>query len=248
MAKRTRSPNFPGLSLSEAIKRADELYQREKKAPVPATNAVEAWGYTGLHGVSLRIIGALRQYGLLDVEGDDVRVSDRAMQILFPENPETKLRALRKASRGPRIFSELLDEYGDSLPSDASLKSVLINKKGLTDTAADRFIQAFRETLKVAKADDNAYSFSKGAQDEAPKKETQVDPEKSTYNQQPVVGKWNKSYTCPVSDATTAVITITGEKPTQEELDILWDYIEILKRTIRVEKAGQTKEENNNFD
>lgn len=155
--KRSRSPNFPAFGLKEAIAKVEKLYEKEGKSRTDPTTAVKAWDFGSLNGASLRVLGALRQYGLVEDVQDDLKVSDAAITIIHGEELD-RLSALRAAAKQPRIFSELLQEYGADLPSDESLKARLLTKMNFgSPEAAQQCIQAFRETIEVAKLLDNDY-------------------------------------------------------------------------------------------
>jgi hypothetical protein len=148
---RARSPNFPAFGLKEAIDKVAKVFEREGKARIAPVSIVKSWEYGSLNGASLRALGALRQYGLLDDVQDDLKVSDLAIKILHGEEQD-RVASLRVAAKMPRIFSELLQEYGEDIPSDESIKARLITKMGFNGPeAAVRCVQAFRDTIAFAK-------------------------------------------------------------------------------------------------
>src|SRR5690348_2777359 len=109
-----RSPNFPQLSLPDAIDAIRSIYQREGRSKMPRLSAVKPLGYSSMNGRSLRVLGALRAYNLLDGRGDDVRVSDDAITILnAPEGSPERKDALVRAFEGPAAFA-LLRSKGDA--------------------------------------------------------------------------------------------------------------------------------------
>ncbi len=235
--KRSRSPNFPAFGLKEAVAKVEKLYEKEGKSRTDPATAVKAWGYGSLNGASLRVLGALRQYGLVEDVQDDLRVSDAAITIIHGEELD-RLSALRAAAKQPRIFSELLQEYGTELPSDESLKSRLLTKMNFNSPeAAQQCIQAFRETIDVAKLLDNAYinaekEAEKKAKEQAGKilddplasffglqqqrKDKDMQPEN---RQQPFIKVWS------LSRGTTAKLEINGipSKDDQEFLKLCLD-------------------------
>ena len=64
---RMRSPNFPSLSLEEAVDFAKGIWDKNRKALIPREAAAKDLGYTGLTGRSMSVLGALNQYGLVEV-------------------------------------------------------------------------------------------------------------------------------------------------------------------------------------
>jgi hypothetical protein len=150
MAK--RGPGYPMFGLATAIERARQLYDQDGSAQTSPEVAVKAWGYGGLNGASLRVLAALRQYGLLEGAGDAVKLTHRALTILL-EPPESRERAIaiNEAVLSPDVFAAILAEYKDDLPSDAALVSFLVRKQSFQERPAQTLVEAFRESVALAK-------------------------------------------------------------------------------------------------
>lgn len=156
-----RGRSYPAIGLPDAIERARELYDQDDRALTTPEAAVGAWGYTSLNGASLRVLSALRQYGLVADVGDKIKLSDRALAIIVePEDSPERAKAIREAAKEPTVFQELLDANPDGLPSDAALKSVLVRDDafGFKSGPADKLISALRESLALAGTDGRSYS------------------------------------------------------------------------------------------
>lgn len=146
-ASRTRSPNYPAISLVEAINRAKLVYDREHTHKTSAEVVAVAIGYTGLNGTSRSMISALKKYGLLISEGDGLKVSSDAVDIFeLPASDPLSMAARTTAAFRPPLFAELKETYGDRLPSDASLRHMLI-KKGFNPRMALEVIQIYKDTI-----------------------------------------------------------------------------------------------------
>lgn len=152
MAGKNRSKNYPSMSLGEAIGKARKLYETDGRATVGKDTAVQAWGYTGLNGASLRALGALNQYGLLDYPAPRaVRLSEVALLILLePEDSPQRAAAIREAARRPPVFGQIYQQYPDGLPGEASLTSWLVRAQGFTEAAAKDLIAALHDTETLA--------------------------------------------------------------------------------------------------
>lgn len=149
MGRKSRSPNYPRLSLAGAIEQVDRVYKKERTHKTSKEAVAEALGYTSLNGASMAKIGTLKQYGLLEEDTDGMRVSQDAVAlIMLPEGDPERVTALQKVAFTPRLFSELRDEYGETLPSDVSLRYALI-KRGFGEKAANDVIRAYRDTLEL---------------------------------------------------------------------------------------------------
>jgi hypothetical protein len=155
---RIRSPNYPAISLAEAIKRIEQLHARERQHPAARDVILKGMGYGGVHGTSLGALSAAIKYGLLEQKGkgEDYRISDRAVAILHPHNPQEKAEALRAAARAPALFGELLDHFKGDIFSDDNLRAYLV-RRGFSQTSLPGVIQAFRDTMELVTPVDKAY-------------------------------------------------------------------------------------------
>lgn len=163
MAKRSRlrSPAYPAVNLEQAIGHAQTIYNEERRSLVPVQVALDHLGYGESSSNGMRIIAALKQFGLMAEEGkkDDrqVQLSSRALDILIAPSDDSpdRLRAIRDASLAPTIHQELWDEHDGDLPSDATLRANLVRNRDFNDNSVDRFIREFRDTIAFADLAEN---------------------------------------------------------------------------------------------
>lgn len=148
MEKRIRSPNYPALSLPEAIARVTNLYRELHTHGAPRENVAKAMGYNTLNGASATAISALNKYGLLEGGGDKLKVSDRALRILHPHSPEEKAEAVREAAREPQLFNELAERFPGGLHNEGLVRNYLI-RAGFAPSAVPAVIAAYRETSEL---------------------------------------------------------------------------------------------------
>src|SRR5436190_1053259 len=86
-----RSPNFPAISLGEAVAKAKVLYDHDRRASTSVKTVLKHFGFSeNLSGSAARVISALRQFGLLDEIGGNYRVSDAAYRILTLSEQSTE--------------------------------------------------------------------------------------------------------------------------------------------------------------
>jgi hypothetical protein len=155
---RIRSPNYPALSLPEAIDGVTKIHTAEQHLAAPKEVVAKHLGYTSFHGLAGRIVSAVEKYGLLEeVNGDKVKVSPLAMSILFPATPEEKQKALNEAAFKPPLFAAIRDEWQGSRPSDENLRVYLVRKKFASD-ALDRVIEVYKATMDLVTSDSGAYN------------------------------------------------------------------------------------------
>ncbi|MCH7889635.1 MAG: hypothetical protein IIA00_10225 [Proteobacteria bacterium] len=155
---RPRSPNYPAISLPEAIERLHKLFKRAQRQTITREQAAEAMGYDGLHGGSLGALSALLKFGLLEKGANGVRVSDRGIAIIAPEDDEERNLAFADAAFSPSLFKELTERFLGGMPSDEKLRSYLI-RKNFSSSALDRVIRSYRETMELVSDEGPGYTF-----------------------------------------------------------------------------------------
>lgn len=148
MAK-VRSPNYPSMPLDTAIEAVRPVYDAEHRNKMSRAVLARHMGYTSLNGRALTKIGAVRAYGLLDGSGDELRVSDDAVDALMaPGGSATRSEALLRIALRPALFQELRKQFPDRLPSLENVKFALI-KRHFTEDAAEKAATAFLSTMSL---------------------------------------------------------------------------------------------------
>lgn len=157
MAK-ARSPEYPSISLKEAIDRVKMVYDKDYQNRVPRKVVAEHMGYKGLSGASLPILSALMKYGLLEGRGDETRVSDLAVKLLAhePGTPD-RIEAVWQASKMPELFAEIDKRFPDGKASDSAIRSYLLTSKFIPG-AADAAIRAYRDTKQLVAVEAEGYT------------------------------------------------------------------------------------------
>lgn len=167
---RVRSPNFPAISLPEAIDRIVKIYAKEQTIPATRDTIAEHLGYSGMNGASLKVVSALLKYGLLEEAKDKhLKVSDLAMAIMHPASDQEKTDALRQAAEGPALFQKLNTQFEGRRPSDTNLRSWLL-RNGFGASAVDSVISAYSETMDLVGGVADVYNApeAKAGNDTAP--------------------------------------------------------------------------------
>ena len=146
---RVRSPNYPQISLPDAIKKVGQVFSRENRHPAPKEVVVKHLGYGGVNGASLGALSALLKYGLLSEKDGSYQVTDRALAILHPKDQAEKQEAVVAAARSPALFADLGDQFKGDPPSDDNLRSYLV-RRGFSPSSLSNVIRSYRETIEVA--------------------------------------------------------------------------------------------------
>src|ERR1700689_2377040 len=115
--RKGRSPNYPQLSVSEAVEKVRAIFVAEHYHPATRDVVAADMGYQSLNGTSLTAIGALRHYGLLENDGDKLRVTDDAVALVELSREDTAWgQAFLNVAFRPPLFAEMAREFGDTLP------------------------------------------------------------------------------------------------------------------------------------
>jgi|GEM_PF-5187724 len=152
-ASRKRSPNYPGISLQQAISLVAKLIAADGKAGAPELIAYRHMGFNVDSGARRAAASALKKFGLIEMAGEKIVPTEAAVTIVrFPEEHPRRRAALRAAALTPTIYKEVLDVYSGQgeLPSDASLRAEIEADWDFNPNVIQTFIEAFRDTLTCA--------------------------------------------------------------------------------------------------
>ncbi len=147
MDKRHRSPSYPQMSIKEAVDRVGMLHKAIGSHATSRDVIAKGLGYSSVSGTSATAIGNLYKYGLLDGRGEEIRVSDRAMQILHPHSDAERKEALRAAALEPELFRDLAQRFPGNLPNDEILRNYLVRNK-FAPQAVEATVLAYKETIE----------------------------------------------------------------------------------------------------
>jgi len=150
--QRERSPNYPTLGLPEAIKRAMDIYSKERRNSMMLLLAAQRIGYSSLSGPARSTLSTLRKYGLLtDAGNGEVKLTEDAVAIaVYKEGSAEREAAIRRCALKPDLIREVLKDHPEPV-SDENLKAKLIMQKGFTESAAETFVKALNSTIALAK-------------------------------------------------------------------------------------------------
>jgi hypothetical protein len=175
--RRGRSPNCPGISLTDALQRARKIYEEEHTHPTDRLVIAKDLGYAGISGASATMMGALRQYGILEDAGNGMRISPDAVTAFeAPADSPEKIEALERMAFAPALFAELRAEFPGRLPGEVNLRHLLI-KKGFLPKQADDVSQAYRENFDLFGNHNTRYN---GEQEQAEMQGAEVPTETRT--------------------------------------------------------------------
>ncbi|HET6435624.1 MAG TPA: hypothetical protein VFG18_07970 [Xanthomonadaceae bacterium] len=152
MTKIVRSPRAPSFSLEESVKNALAIYDGNGKHSIPTEVAAKALGYSGANnGSAARALASMKSFGLLEANNKgDVSVSADVEGYQYAPDDQHRQDLLIRWLLNPKVYSELLNEYQDRLPSDQAIRYKLI-KMGFLPAAAEECLKNFRASVDFAR-------------------------------------------------------------------------------------------------
>lgn len=146
---RTRSPGYPSLPLTQAIELTKQLHAHDRTNPIDREAAAKNIGYSGITGASAKALADLAHYGLVERAGKgSLRVSQLAVDILYPVSAADRARALEAAATSPDLFSEIRAQFPDGIPSENALRGYLMRKSFAT-AAIPYVVKSYTETARL---------------------------------------------------------------------------------------------------
>ena len=159
-SKGVRGPSYPSMSIEEAIGKALQFWNAEKRNSAPVEVAAKNWGYSSTSSSGKVVIAALLHFGLLEDAGAGatrtVKLTGRALDIILDEVSDSprRMQALQDAVREPKIHMDIMNKWpAHELPSDQTLRFYLLREKTFNEGAIDAFIKDFRASISYAKLD-----------------------------------------------------------------------------------------------
>jgi len=175
---------------------------------------------------------------------NEVRVTQRAVEILFPDNESSRAAALREAANEPELFQRVMDRFTDGIPSEAALEAFLI-RQGFTYTAIPPATRAFRETFLFLENEIGSESYQ---QERAPVIQSQ--PNQQVDKHAPMTASHHAPFTHahgggkPTSDGGPDLrfaqrkIWLSGVITTRAEAEEFIATINALKAMLKAEEAS----------
>lgn len=150
---RPRSPSYPSQPLQRCVDLVSLIFKEDRTNPIDRETAVKHMGYAGLSGSSDKTLATLAQYGLLEKAGTgEVQVSQLAVSILHPDEPEERQEALRNSINSPSLFRQIGERFNDGVPSKAALESWLV-REGYQNRAISPITRSYLDSMRYIEAE-----------------------------------------------------------------------------------------------
>lgn len=239
MGQRHRSPAYPALTINDAVSRTHALFLKEGKHAALASTAVRHWGYKAKSSGGLKVIAALKAYGLLVDEGSGVhrkvQLTADGLSIVRDERDVSPERGqlIAKAAFRPKIISEMWERFGAELPSEDTVKHFLVVEHDYNPNAVSDIIRAYQGAASHRKQQEE-----KPFAEEPPVVETNMSITPFTTQSGGQVRMRQDTFTL---EEGTVILHWPG-RLSRESYDDLKDWLEIMGR--KMERAvSQEKDE-----
>jgi len=234
--KAVRSPGYPMISLEEAVNKINILWEKEKSNPIPKEAALKYLGYTTTKGYSARILSAMKQFGLISEENDDIKLTQDAIDLaIYNPSSEDYKRLLIKIALYPISYIKIYNEYNGNIPSDETLKIKLIRDYNFNANKVQKFISTFKETINFAKLSagneelkDAKKDIKENLQKEIQKMDSQQTNIKKSYFPIPG-GELEKSFVLRLKNENQVIISFHKFPVEDTDLQRIKDYIDLQK-------------------
>ncbi len=149
--KHTAARGYPGIDLEKAIELARLLYERERRQPTPVEVVIEQhWGMSSTSSTARLSLAALKKFGLLESEGAEVHLTDRALDVLNPnpDDPKRSQEALRAAALDPPLHRELWEKHRGK--TEQSISWYLDRQRNFSPAAIKEALRNYQRSLAFA--------------------------------------------------------------------------------------------------
>ncbi|WP_426419214.1 hypothetical protein [Bradyrhizobium genosp. A] len=156
MAK-VRSPNYPMLDLGAALQAARKAYANDHRNKMSRIVLAKHLGHDSLSGPALGKIGALRAYGLIDGNADEIRITNEAVHALeAPEGSAERAAAISQLALRPKLFQDIRKDFPGAVSPD-NLRFWLI-KRDFVPEAAEKAAKTYLATMRLVDGGTQAYN------------------------------------------------------------------------------------------
>jgi hypothetical protein len=151
-ASRPRSPNYPLITLERALGVAETVYAEEKRFIVPMATVCSRAGLGGgKSGTAIRILSALKKYGIFEEREGVFHMTEAAKNyVLAPTNPDLRLSIRREMARQYEEVTQVLTHFPNGLPDDEPLNRYFVVERGFTPSGASEFTGIIKEIVSFA--------------------------------------------------------------------------------------------------
>jgi len=173
---KTRSPNYPAVTLERALKITQAFIEKYGKSSVAWEAAIKGLDYSPKSSAGMQAMASLVYYGLLKIEGKGnerrITTTDFANKIILDTRSVSLERdnLIKNAAMNPSIIKRIMETYNGLLPNDDGALDYDLKFKFHFNPATSReFIEILRKNIEYAKLygndimpDENAHNEEAG--------------------------------------------------------------------------------------
>lgn len=153
--QRVRSPSYPYINLETAVDKLQTMYDFTHKTPVMVATMLPHWGFeTGKSANGMKLIAALKSFGLIDTSGKKdqrkIEITDTGFKIINLEmGSESRNQLIKECALKPEMYQYMWNYY-EELPHFEAIKSHLVVDKRFNGTAVKGFLNDYKRTIEYA--------------------------------------------------------------------------------------------------
>jgi hypothetical protein len=150
-ARKSKSPPIPSRTLKDAVEDVKKLYKTYTHGSFSKAELASTLGVSATSGPFAGKYFTLREYGLLEGTGDNLKVSKSFIDINRAQSgsPAFKHAALEAIKRSD-VFTELLTEWKTKLPPKEAVANRLEHQKRFNPNRARAAATVLEESLRFA--------------------------------------------------------------------------------------------------
>lgn len=151
--KRKKSPSatYPRHAVDKALRIPQALLEKNAGKECTVKESAEFLGVGAAGPYTVEVASGIK-YGFLSRPSPGkIIVTERAKQVLRPQEPQDKLNGLRAAVLEAPVFSDVYGHYrGENLPDTEFFRNALVDKFKVPDDKVSEFREVFLESLRAA--------------------------------------------------------------------------------------------------
>src|SRR5437870_10798757 len=150
MARKISGTIPPYINLKESIDLTKAIYERGGGSMTP--DDVAALMKSTVKSSAFRLkIAAMRGFGLIQTDGQSLRITQTGKAIVAPTSPDEYQTAILEAFNSVSIYESLHQKYqGGFLPEDTFLANTVVKEFSSPSEHKEKWLKSFKESGRAA--------------------------------------------------------------------------------------------------
>lgn len=143
---------YPRYDLDESVEVARKILERGSGATVSNHELAALLDYSGINnGAFLNRVASARLFGLIEGRADAISATQRALQIVHPDYPQTADQARIEAFKAVPLYAAFLDAFrGRELPNESGMLNTLVSRYSVPSKDARGVLTRLLESAEQA--------------------------------------------------------------------------------------------------